>query len=216
MNIQVIDCYANLMRAILWQYDNAEALKRIIRGEHEFINRVNCQFWNDFYRDVFNLPTANEFGLAIWSRILDIPLQLEVQPQPDKIAWGFGPFRKNFNNGNFAVTQASVIGLTVQQKRTILQMRAFNLMMKPTVPNINLMLSRLFAAEGRAWVIDNHNMTMNYFFEFEIPSWLQIALDSFDVLPSPAGVKIVIESINRPAWGFGEFRLNFENGNFGA
>lgn len=216
MNIQEIDCHVDLMKALLWQYDNTTALKRIILGEHEFIRRVNCDFWDDYYRDVFNLSTANNFGLAIWSRILDIPIQAEAEPQPDKIAFGFGPFRRNFNNGNFGVTESSIIGLTPEQKRTILQMRAFTLMMKPTIPNINLMLARLFSGLGKAWAIDNHNMTMNVFFQFEIPSWLRIALTEFDVMPRPAGVEIIIESVNRPAFGFGPYRLNFNNGNFGA
>lgn len=119
MNIQEIDCHVDLMKALLWQYDNATALKRIILGEHEFIRRVNCEFWDDYYRDVFNLSTANNFGLAIWSRILDIPIQAEAEPQPDKIAFGFGPFRRNFNNGNFGVTESSIIGLTPEQKRVI-------------------------------------------------------------------------------------------------
>lgn len=216
MNIQVVDCHANLMRALLWQYDNTVALKRIIQGEHDFIERVNCVFWDDYYRDVFDLSTANNFGLAVWSRILNLPLQIETDPQPDKVAFGFGPFRKNFNNGNFGVTQSGIIGLTTQQRRIALQMRAFSLMMKPTVPNINLMLSRLFADLGPAWVVDNLDMTMTIFFQFSMPSWLNIIISELDVLPHPAGVEILIESINRPAFGFGEYRLNFNNGNFGA
>ncbi|NIT55538.1 MAG: DUF2612 domain-containing protein, partial [Aliifodinibius sp.] len=58
--------------------------------------------------DVFNLDTANDFGLSVWSVILNTPLTVENnEPEPDNSNWGFGNNRKNFNNGNFTAFGSS-------------------------------------------------------------------------------------------------------------
>ena len=60
----------NLMRTILWQYENAPKLKALVQSEQDWANENVTEFWKDWYRDVFNLKTANDFGLNVWSRIL--------------------------------------------------------------------------------------------------------------------------------------------------
>ena len=63
--IQDIDTSANLLRAILWQYEGAAKLRQIVDAEQSFFNDAQEKFWADWLRDVFNFNTANDFGLAM-------------------------------------------------------------------------------------------------------------------------------------------------------
>ena len=59
----------NLMRTVLWQYENAPRFKSLVQSEQDWANENVAEFWNNWFRDVFNLKPANEFGLSVWSRI---------------------------------------------------------------------------------------------------------------------------------------------------
>ena len=212
--IQEFDFSVDLLRALLWQYNEATRLQTLMQGKQDWYNINQTEFWGSWYRDVFNLQTANDFGLAVWAIILDIPLLVASQGDPiDKPIWGFGQYRKNFENGNFASIATSQ--LTTEQKRLVLRLRYFQLYTRATVTEVNAFLGELFAPYGGGYVQDNLDMTALYIFNSPLPSALAVVLSEFDLLPRPAGVKIdfIITGLT-PSWGFGEFHRNFENGNF--
>lgn len=60
-----------LDRVILWQYDNSN-LVGFVQLLADFLNQSTKQFWEDWQRDVVNINTANDFGLAVWGKILGI------------------------------------------------------------------------------------------------------------------------------------------------
>ncbi len=62
-----LDLNVNLLKSILWQYENADKLKALVIGQQEWINENHTEFWKSWIRDVFNLKTANAFGLAVWA-----------------------------------------------------------------------------------------------------------------------------------------------------
>lgn len=214
--VQEFDASIDLMRAILWQYDGAEKLKAIIRADNEWLNENQAQFWSDWYRDVFNLDTANEFGMSVWARILNIPLGFGVPSSVSKAAFGFGVNHQNFENGNFARKGEAELSLTLEQKRLVLKLRYRQLTTRPTAIRINEMLAELFADQGKVFVHDPLDMTYAvYFFGFEPSSSLRLVLEQFDLLPRPAAVGVEWQVQVRPSFGFGVNHLNFENGNFG-
>lgn len=212
--IQQFDYSVDLLRAILWQYNDAERLQTLLQGKQDWYNTNQRDFWNNWYRDVFDLRTANDFGLAVWAIILGVPLVVASQGDlPGKPIWGFGQYRKNFNNGNFASISASQ--LTTEQKRLVLQLRYFQLYTRATVPEINEFLAKLFAPYGTAYVVDHLDMSATYVFTTPLPSSLGVILSEFDLLPRPAGVKINTVVIGvEDGWGFGVHHENFTNGNF--
>ena len=214
--IQDIDYNVDLLKAILWQYEEAGALKTIIQKKQDWVNRVHSDFWSEWYRDVFNIDTANKFGLAVWGRILNISLGVDEPPQPGKISFGFGSNHTNFNNGNFGVLSASSQQLTLDQQRLVIRMRYFQITCRPTVPEINEFLKYLFGSQGPAYVVDHLDMTMTYVFGFAPSSELQYILDNYELLPRPSAVKVNWISVSRESFGFGPYNLNFNNGNFGA
>ena len=212
--IQTLDFSVDLMRALLWQYNDATRLQSLVSQKQDWHDTNQKDFWENWVKDVFDLRTANDFGLAVWAIILDIPLAVESGADPvDKPVWGFGEYRENFTNGNFASTSSAA--LTTEQKRLVLRLRYFQLVNTGAVPEINKFLAYVFAPLGKAYVNDGLNMTARYVFEFPLPSALELVLTEYDLLPRPAAVKIdyVIKG-EADGWGFGRYHENFTNGNF--
>lgn len=213
MRIQEFDFSVDLLRNLLWEYNEATSLQSLISQKQDWYIKNHTQFWNDWMVDVFDLNTANDFGLSVWSIILNIPLVVAQEPDPDKVAFGFGPDRANFNNGNFMPT-SSAFNLTQEQKRLVLKLRYFQLITRGAIPEINAFLAYVFG-DGVAYVTDSLTMKMRYIFTVPLPSALELVLQSYDILPRPAGVGVSYAIIGEAdGWGFGRYRQNFNNGNF--
>lgn len=215
MRIQALDYSVNLLQALLWQYNEALKLQSLLESKQDWYNVEYSEFWENWYRDVFDLRTANDFGLSVWAIILNVPLTITSGGEPSTNLWGFGPFRKNFNRGNFAPS-TSGIKLTTAQKRLVLQLRYFQLVTRGAIPEINKFLAYVFADYGKVYVLDGLDMTMDYIFTFTPPSQLRFVLESFDVLPRPAGVGVNFVVLIRDTFGFGPFHQNFNRGTFGS
>lgn len=213
MRIQEFDFSVNLMQAILWQYNDASRLQSLLEQKDNWYLNNQTDFWRNWYDDVFNLQTANDFGLTVWAIILGLPLTITSVEPIDKDFFGFGAFRFNFTRGNFAASSSGT-NLTTEQKRLVLKLRYFQLITRGAIPEINEFLAFAFKDFGKVYALDGYNMTMNYVFTFTLPSSLLYVLREFDVLPRPAGVGVNFVNTTLPAWGFGEFRRNFTRGNF--
>jgi len=221
---QAFDFSVNLLQAILWRYNNASNLVGLLTKKQAWYDAEQSAFWSDWITNVFDLRTANEFGCAVWSIILGVPLAVTQQPDYlTKPVFGFqtdaGPFsyRVNFNRGNFAVRNQSTISLTLAQQRLVLQLRYAQLITRGNVVNINKIMAYIFRSLGSVYVEDTLDMgPAIYNFDFALPSEVAFVLASYDILPRPAGigVKIVIEPDLH--WGFGAFRKNFGHGGYGA
>jgi hypothetical protein len=214
---QEFDFSVDVLQALLWQYNDASALQSLLESKQAWYDANQTGFWNDWFTNVFDLTTANDFGCSVWALILGVPLSVILPPDTTtKRIWGFGPYRKNFSNSNFANQKQAVIPLTLPQKRLVLQLRYIQLISRGIVPETNARVQRVFtqAGLGKVYVLDGLNMTMDYVFAFVLPSAVSFVLTSYDLLPRPAGVGIrFIESV-RPTFGFGAFHKNFNNGNF--
>lgn len=212
--VQALDFSVDLMRALLWQHTDAERLQSIISQKQAWYDENQKSFWENWVTDVFDLRTANDFGLAVWAIILDIPLAVASAADPsDKPIWGFGAYSEGFTQGNFASIASS--SLTTEQKRMVLRLLYFQLVTRGTVPEINEFFAYLFAPLGFAYVNDGYAMNARYVFNFPLPSALEMVLTEYDLLPRPAAVKIDYVVIGEAdGWGFGRYHENFTNGNF--
>jgi len=212
--IQQFDFSVNLLQALLWQYNEAGNLQSLMTQKQNWYTENQTNFWENWYRDVFNLQTANDFGLSIWSIILGQPIFINI-PDSGQPTWGFGTPHENFNRSNFATAGKGSHRLSTETARILLQMRYFQLTSCGCVPDINRALKWIFGARyGKAWLNDNHDMTQFYTFTFPLPSDLIFLFDNFDVLPRPAGVGSSYRVVVEDAWGFDEYHENFDNGNF--
>ena len=212
--IQQLDFSTNLLRALLWQHDNAPRLKALLAEKQAWYDDQNKQFWTDWMRDVFDLRTANPFGLSVWAIILGQPIVFSNVSDPSQPAWGVGTYHRNFGRGNFASGRQSY-ELSMETARVILRLRYYRLIGTVQAPAINRALKDVFFENyGPAFVTDLLNMKQMYIFGFVPPTDMQFAFNHFDVLPRPSTVgsqwKIVVEE----PWAFGPTRQNFGHGNF--
>ena len=215
--IQQFDYSVDLLKSILWQYNTALNLQSILEQKQSWYDVNQRDFWENWFHDVFDLNTANQFGLTVWSIILNIPIIVVLEStSPSKPTWGFGDFNKNYENGNFSRSSGGAISLTVEQARIVLKLRYYQITSRGTVTEINKFLKSVFAELGRVYVRDNLDMTITYVFNFQPSSQLQFVLEKYDILPRPAGVGVdtLIELIE--FFGFANTDENFNNGNFGA
>ena len=217
--IQGFDFSVDVLRVLLWQFNDADNLENLIRRKQDFYNITQRDFWENWRRDVFDLRTANDFGLSVWAAILDVPFFTDSEVSPaDYPAWGFdtgiADTITNFNNGNFATSSDTFINLSTEQRRLLLRLRYFQLITTATVPEINEFATVLLGETNNVYVIDNHDMTINYVFTTIPPSNLLLVAQEFDILPRPSGVEINVVIVPLARWGFGEHRRNFGRGNF--
>lgn len=212
--IKRFDYGIDLQAALLWQYNDAARLQSLIEQKQQWYDANAAGVWDYWFSGVFNLATATDDGLAVWSIILGLPLYTVGAPSPSNYpAFGFAAFGGNFYNYNFANTLPPIYGLTTEQKRLILQIRYFQLTTRATVTDINRMLVYLFG-QGQAYVVDLLNMEMVYVFVGDVSDGFLAALEALDVLPRPSGVKLTIAHGGVPAFGFADFGLNFDSNFF--
>lgn len=211
--IQRFNYSVDLLRAVLWQFNDASRLQSLLSDKSAWYEEHNAGFWDDWERDVFNMLTANDFGLAVWGIILDTPLSFGLPGSGARPVFGFGNFNRNFFDGTFGRDSSGVAGLTLEQKRLILRLRYFQLISDGSVTHINYVLKEVFG-DGR--VLDGYDMTASYVFSQALPSSILTLLDKFDLLPRPAGVEIDILIDPADVFGFDPFYQNFNNGGFGA
>ena len=204
--------------AILWQYENAPNLMKLIQNKQTWLDINHSAFWLDFQQNIFDLTTATPtiFGLSVWSIILNLPLYVQINPDDtDKPTWGFNEASptpppdfinsyKNFGDtialnpgsGNFS-TQGSYFTLTIFEQQFLLRLRYFQLSNLGDIIDINQFLNYLctdnrIQYSGTIYVVDNLDMTISYVFTAnDFPPDLLNVINDLDLLPRPAGVAIV-------------------------
>lgn len=177
---QVLNINPNidLKQCLLWQYQNSPALKSLILSKEQWYQTHQAQFWQDWYDNVFNLDTANDFGLSVWGQIL------------------------NFSR-NVKAKDGSLHYLTTEQYRLILKGQLVKFGMGATAPEINRWLSVVFSGKTSAFCLDSYDMTAIPFILLSVPtpeiSWL---LGNIDFFPRPAGVGYQIRIVPNDTFGF--------------
>lgn len=161
---------------ILWQYNNAPALNSLVSQKENWYIENQQKFWGDWITNVLTISTANDYGLAIWGNLLQTPRTWQV------------------NGENLT--------LNTQQYRTLLIARLRLLSMRGTVPEINKLLNFIFGQYGRAFVIDNYDMSITYRFNFNLTPLQLTILRNIDLLPRPAGVDIKVFAVSKNVFGF--------------
>lgn len=88
----------DITRSLKWLQNNAPRIQSIIQQKADWYSKYNDAFWTNWQENVFDIRTANAFGLVVWCIILGIPLST-FNFQPNTNAFAFGPQRGNFLDG---------------------------------------------------------------------------------------------------------------------
>ena len=205
----------NVKDTIISQYANSPILLSIIKSLNTAIDtRVDIK---RFYNNIWDIDTANGYGLDIWGVILGINRFFKVIEQGDFIG-----FENGFNTFNNAIWYTGNNGVKMHKMddesyRNILKLKAISNIIYATIPNINKFLSEMFKNRGRVYLEKVDTMHLCYIFEFSLTPIEVSILKSGNILPRPSGVLIDFKVIDKEAVNFGfiESELNtFDNGVF--
>ena len=167
-----------------YQGTNIDTLLTALDGVFQ---KYTGQAINDFFNNIYNLDTANNVGLEFWGKILNFP----------KVIKG--------------LDDNTVIELSDDEYRTILKLMALQTKTNLTIPEINAELAALLQNYGKAYVVDNQDMSLsNFVFVFKLPVWLKAAFQNYNLLPSPMGVGTTFREVLTAYIGFqGQDLSNF-------
>jgi len=179
---------ADLKQHILWQYENAPALKSLIEQKAAWYKVNVNDFWNYIRANFLNIKTANDWGLNLWGKILKVKRIYKI-------------------NG-------ADISLSTELYRRLVLGKLQLLYSNGTVPEIHKYCNNVFSdyVTPFSWavlVFDNHDMSITYQLNFS-PTTEELALIlSRDFFPTPAGVE---EHINIIPYKniFGFYRTEFQ------
>lgn len=185
------------------QYAASPVIQRLVVDRNSYFPTD----WHDqFYDVVWNVDTAEGFGLDIWGRIVVINRDVRV-PAEDYFGFSAEPQTWSaFSEDSFygGPTSTDIYRLEDNAYRVLILAKALANITKTNAPALNGALQNLFSGRGRAWVNDLGDMTMRFVFEFELAPWEFAVLTSGGVLPRPAGVGVKLAQVPLETFGFAE------------
>lgn len=165
--LNIFEFDENLIQNVIWQYDNAPALKSLIEVKDEYYNTNLTLFWDKIVSDFLNIHTATDWGLNLWGKILQLNRIYNINGQ--------------------------TITLSTETYRRVILGNLQLIHSNGTIPEINKYLNFIFkkdeGANFQSYAFDNNDMSVQYVLNFE-PTQEELALIYARViLPTPAGVQ---------------------------
>lgn len=158
----------SLLKNIIWQYENAEALKSLIIQKNDWYNENLNQFWENIVNDFLNIQTATDWGLNLWGQILQVKRRLNV-------------------NGTYIVLSTELYRRLILGKLQLIRSNG-------TVPEINKYLNFIFKPYAEqtgtaTFVKDNLDMSVYYILNFTPNAEEEALIYAREFFPTPAGVE---------------------------
>ena len=189
----------NFEQTILSQYANSPTIVQLVTNMNTYIDpSTNI---DDFYNFVWNIDTAQGYGLDVWGRIVGVGRVLQISTSsffgfsgPDG-ASGVGFDQAPFYNSE-AVTSNYI--LLDDPYRAIILAKALANICNATIPAINQIFINLFGASGPlpvtvyCYCTDGENMTMTYTFGSTLTPVQTAIVYQSGVLPRPVGVSATV------------------------
>lgn len=181
-------------QTVLSQYANSPIILALIESWSEAIDPL-ARF-DEFFDIVWNIDTAQGFGLDIWGRIVGVTRVLHVPVPGDNLGFQQQDGADTFDHGvwygkgtltqNYSLTDSAY-------RRLILAKAALNIT-NGSAPSINAIMMALFPDYGNSYVRDDGNMTLTYVFGEPISAVDRSIVTQSGVLPKPAGVSYSVET----------------------
>lgn len=200
----------NVEETIISQYGNSATITQLVRNMDQYID-PRADF-DTFFNFVWNVETAQGFGLDIWGRIVNISRELQIPP--DATYFGFSdalpgsyPFEEQpFWDGVAGAT--NTYRLADDAYRQLILTKALANIASSNAPSLNQLLQNMFADRGRCYVNDMGGMQFRHTFEFDLTSQEYAIVTQSGVLPRPSGVNAILFQSALPLFGFSEAGLS--------
>ena len=174
----------DIQTTVLTQYQKSPAMLGII-DTFKYIDPANGV--NEIYGKIWNIKTANSYGLDIWGLILNVDRVIEIT-SGDFFGFagtGFSPFNVfPFYNGK----ATGYYRLDTEAYRELLLISASRDTSDVSLTTINQITAALYGARGICKVEKISTMKLRFTFDF-IPENFEIALlKNESIVPVPTGV----------------------------
>ena len=193
-------------QTIISQYGNSATITQLIRNMNEYLDpRADFDAFYDF---VWNVETAQGFGLDIWGRIVNVSRELTINAQQSYFGFsdalpGSHPFDEApFYVGDPGATQTYILGDDAY--RQLILVKALTNISATNAPTLNQLLQNLFGDRGRCYVNDMGGMRLRYTFEFNLTAYEWAIITQSGAMPHPAGVETSMFNSELPLFGFAE------------
>lgn len=176
---------------IISQYANSSIIIALLQNFNDAMDLT--QLMDEFYDKVWNVLTAQGWGLDVWGRIVGVNRILQVVSGPDYLGFEEAlPGPVGFNQGIFYSGQpiTANYALTDDAYRVLILAKAMANICDGSIPAINAILRSLFPGRGNCYVADDGTMEMTYTFEFPLTAVEESIVFNSGVLPAPTGVTI--------------------------
>ena len=196
----------NVEKTIISQYGPSATITRLVRDMDASIDpRADIDAFDSY---VWNVETAQGFGLDVWGRIVGISRALKIPDSPDYFgfneatgsAHSFG--ESPFYAGTPPATQTYLLGDDAY--RQLILIKALANISATNAPTLNTLLRNMFNGRGRTYVNDTGGMALRYTFEFDLTPYEFAIITQAGALPRPAGVSAAVFSTALPLFGFSE------------
>ena len=199
-------------RTVISQYANSPTLRQLIHNMDEYIN-PDTDF-DAFYDYVWNVETAQGFGLDVWGRIVGVGRMLTIPAAETYLGYQEAYTIPTAATGAQPFGQAPMyVGTTSSQTyrladdayRKLILVKALANISDCTSPSLNRLLTNLFAGRGRCYVSDTGQMEFRYVFEFALEPYEIAILTQSGAIPKPAAVLANVLQVDLPnTFGFNE------------
>jgi hypothetical protein len=190
----------NYEETILSQYANSPTICQLIANMNAYLNPAPNIL--AFYNMLWNVDTAQGYGLDVWGRIVGVSRVLAIG-STDFFGFQHGanasgqPFNQApfYHRGQQTTTNYALLD---DPFRALILAKALANISDGTIPAINQILINLFGEdgplpiEGNCYCTDGENMTMTYTFGSALSPVQEAIIYQSGVLPRPCGVAATI------------------------
>jgi hypothetical protein len=176
---------------VISQYANSSAICSMVSSFNAAMDQT--QIIENVYDMIWNVYTAQGYGLDVWGRIVGVGRALRFSGGIDYLgmneagllAWTGFEQGILYSGG----TTTNNVNLSDTDFRTLILAKAASNICDGSIPAINAILLNLF---GNGHVQDNQDMTMAFVFTVSLTPVQQAIIAQSGVLPNPAGVVITV------------------------
>ncbi len=184
----------NPTQTVISQYQTAPIINAILADVNTNLDPVG--YITSFYNSIWNILTANTYGLDVWGRIIGVNRNIQVPETFTFFSFSGTPGAAPFGAHAFfsgAGGSGAQITLTDVAYRKLLLLKAAANYSNCSVKDLNALIYGLYGSEGKCSVLDGYNMTVVYDFQFSLSTTDYAVLTGSGVLPRPAGVALTIQ-----------------------
>lgn len=182
----------NWWDTVISQYANAPALTGILQSFFDALDQT--ENIDSFFDMIWNLNTAQGYGLDVWGRIVGVTRIIPVPGTTDYLGFEEAATSGVFGVGVFFSGSPLTNNFILSDDgfRILILAKALANISDGAIPSINLLLLTLFPSRGNCYVTDGLDMTMTYTFGFALSAVELSIVQNSGVLPRPAGVSVTV------------------------